>query len=164
MFPCPPRVPGCEFSGQIRQPGDSSARFLLLLIHLTPGDCHLTKTPETTVRIRADLPASGPGKEVWESPVSRGLRTWPSALQQGALAFLQCQAEVCSAHSFPCQREKVRFPAVLLTGVRPGRGKLGPTACGLRAGSARRSGASSGELDLNFERDNETVGCFRAIP
>lgn len=43
-------------------------------------------------------------------PFSSRLRTWPSVLWQGSLALLQCQAMICSAHSFPCQKDRRSIP------------------------------------------------------
>lgn len=41
-------------------------------------------------------------------PISRRLRTWPSVLWQGSLAFLQCQVMICSAHSSLPKNKKIK--------------------------------------------------------
>lgn len=89
---------------------------------------------------------------MWEAPISNGLRTWPSGLLQGSLDFLQGQAMICSAHSFPCQTER--------------EDSLRHDAAPRRAGGWGSPGGIScfGELDLNFEPDIETVCCFKAVP
>lgn len=78
------------------------------------------------------------GKRPREMSISSRPRTWPSVLWQGALAPLQCQAMLCSAHSFLCQRKREPFqytPNKQVYGLVQGRSRPGLlTMCRLQAG------------------------------
>lgn len=73
---------------------------------------------------------------------------------------------VCSAHPFPCQAEREDSLRPRAAPRRAGAGGAASVAHGawLLSGSSPWSVSCFGELDLNFEPDNETVGCFKAIP